>query len=374
MTQKTLKVGIISGNFGMYAHKPGWEACPGVEVAAVCTSREETARVAAAQNGIAKAYWNHVDMARDPDLDIIVVGTKPNLRRDMVLEAIRNGKHVFAMAPLAANLTDARDMRDAARAAGVVAGIDSVLPWHGANRFIRDELVSGRAGKPISVEARFVINLFNGNPHGDYWQWFGVRSTGASVYRNLGTHTLHLLVYLLGEVEAVAALTTIALKEWHFQDGTMMRPQVADTAQILLRFANGTMGTVTLGWCAAPISGWRMELSAANVSYRTEDTGYFPTNRDLKLFRGDRTQGFTPIAVPPAYPSIPTEQFQSELGAAQAWDITQAAQDFVRAVRTGGAPLPDFETGYHVEAVVEAISRAAETRSWVDVASVAAGF
>jgi len=373
MTEKTLKVGIISGNFGMYAHKPGWEASPGVEVAAVCTSREDTARQAAAQNGLAKAYWNHADMARDPDLDIIVVGTKPHLRREMVLEAIRNGKHVFAMAPFAANLQDARDMRDAARAAGVVAAIDSVMPWHGANRFIRDELASGRAGKPISVEARFVINLFNGNTHGDYWQWFGVRSNGASVVRNLGTHTLHLLVYLLGEVEAVTALTAMALKEWHFQDGTMMRPQVDDTAQILLRFANGTMGSVTLGWCSAPISGWRMELSAENVSYRTEDPGYFPTNADLKLLRGERTQEFVPMPVPPAYPSAPDERFRSALGAAQAWDIAQAAQDFVRAIRIGGAPLPDFETGYHVEAVIEAIALASESRTWVSVADVSAG-
>ena len=367
-----LKVGIISGNFGMNAHKPGWEACPGVEVTAVCTSREETARQAAAQNGIPKAYWNHADMARDPDLDIIVVGTRPSLRRDMVLEAIRNGKHVFAMAPFAANLEAAREMRDAARAAGVVAAVDSVMPWHGANRFIRDELVSGRAGKPISVDARFVINLFNVNPVGDYWQWFGTRSNGASVVRNLGTHTFHLLVYLLGEVESVAALTTTALKEWRTQDGKMMRPQVEDTAQILLRFANGTMGTVTLGWCAAPVSGWRMELSAEHVSYRTDDPGYFPTNADLKLFRGDRARGFEPMAVPLAYPSTPDERFRSALGTAQAWDIMQAAQDFVRAIRTGGAPLPDFETGYHVEAVLEAIRQASESRSWVNVAEVAA--
>jgi len=373
MAEKPLRVGIVSGNFGMYAHKPGWEACPGVEVAAVCTSREETARQAAAQNGVPKAYWNHAEMARDPDLDIIVIGTKPNLRREMVLEAIRNGKHVFAMAPFAANLEAAREMRDAARAAGVVAAVDSVMPWHGANRFIRDELVSGRAGKPISVEARFVINLFNGNPNGDYWQWFGTRSNGASAVRNFGTHTLHLLVYLLGEVEAVSALTTTALKEWHSADGTIRRSQVDDTAQVLLRFANGTMGTMTLAWCSAPISGWRMELMAEHVSYRTEDPGYFPTNADLQLFRGELTQGFVPMAVPSAYPSVPDERFRTALGAAQAWDIAQAAQDFVRAIRLGGAPLPDFETGYHVEAVLEAISRASEQRRWINVAEVAAG-
>jgi len=45
----------------------------------------------------------------------------------------------------------------------------------------------------------------------------------------------------------------------------------------------------------------------------------------------------------------------------------------VRAIRLGGAPLPDFETGYHVEAVLEAISRASEQRRWINVAEVAAG-
>ena len=44
----TLRVGIISAAWGTFAHLPAWRAVPGVEVTAVCTSRQETAEAAAA--------------------------------------------------------------------------------------------------------------------------------------------------------------------------------------------------------------------------------------------------------------------------------------------------------------------------------------
>ena len=43
----TLKVGIISANWGAMAHLPAWRSLPGVEVTSICTSRQETAEAAA---------------------------------------------------------------------------------------------------------------------------------------------------------------------------------------------------------------------------------------------------------------------------------------------------------------------------------------
>src|SRR5258705_2339559 len=183
-------------------------------------------------------------MAADPDLDIIDVGTRPDLRRDMVLAAIAHGKHVFAAANFAADIDAAREMRDAARAAGVVTALDSAIAQAPAHRRVKELIAEGMLGRRVSVATRLNMPLFHGPaPVGDHWRWFAKRAHGASALRNLGTHSLHLLVDLLGPIEEVTALGSIGLPEWRFPDGDVIVPEVEDSAHLLLRFASGVIGT-----------------------------------------------------------------------------------------------------------------------------------
>jgi len=121
----TLRVGIISANWGAFAHLPGWRAVPGVEVVGICTSRRETAEAAAARCGIERAFWNAQEMAADPDIDIVDCGTRPSIREAMVLACLRNGKHVYNAIPFAASLDGARTLHDAWRQSGTVSVVDA---------------------------------------------------------------------------------------------------------------------------------------------------------------------------------------------------------------------------------------------------------
>ena len=107
MTQK-LRVGIISANWGVMAHLPAWRANPDVEVVGICTAHQATAEAAAAANGIPRAFWDYRAMAQDPDIDIVDVGTRPNLRYDMCMAALAAGKHVYNGVPFADSMEHAR--------------------------------------------------------------------------------------------------------------------------------------------------------------------------------------------------------------------------------------------------------------------------
>ena len=109
--QDKLRVGIISANWGVTAHLPAWRAVDGVAVVAICTAHEETARTAAAANGIDKPYWDFRAMAADPDIDLIDCGTRPDLREQMVAAALQAGKHVYNGVPFATGLEGARTLR-----------------------------------------------------------------------------------------------------------------------------------------------------------------------------------------------------------------------------------------------------------------------
>src|SRR5687768_17279605 len=100
----TLRAGIISANWGAFAHLPGWRSLPGVEVTSISTSRQETAEAAAARGGIAQPFWDAQAMIRSGEIDIVDCGTRPSVRHPMVLTALQNGVHVYNGVPFAANI------------------------------------------------------------------------------------------------------------------------------------------------------------------------------------------------------------------------------------------------------------------------------
>lgn len=367
MTDK-LRVGIVSANWGMRAHLPAWQATGDAEVRAVCTSRQETAEAAAAQYGVPKAYWDATALCADPDLDIIDVGTRPDLRAPMVLTALANRKHVFASANFAPDLKTARKMRDAARKAGTVCALDSVFPWQAAHRHLKAMLDAGDLGRPIAVHARLFISHFaTPDAGGAGWRWFGVRKHGASAMRNLGTHSLHLLTWLLGPVKAVAAQMATAKEVWNFPDGSVQRPEVEDTAQLMLRFRGGTMAVLTVGWSSPARTGWYMELTGERATMVSVDSHGFPCGPRLKLSKGSAGGMLEPVTISPELEQPEGIRFDVPPTIPQVHDIADTVKNMAHAIRTGGTALPDFEAAFHVEAVLDAAHRAAVAREWITV-------
>jgi len=88
MTLKPLRVGVIGANWGLN-HIDAWRAVPGVEVAAICTSRRDTAEAAARETGVPRAMWDAQQLLADPTLDIIDVTPRPSIRAPLALQALQ---------------------------------------------------------------------------------------------------------------------------------------------------------------------------------------------------------------------------------------------------------------------------------------------
>lgn len=73
MGLNSIRVGIIGANVGYgwtpRSHAPAIAEMPGVEFAAVCTSREETAKQSADTYGVPLAFSNHKEMLNKADLE-----------------------------------------------------------------------------------------------------------------------------------------------------------------------------------------------------------------------------------------------------------------------------------------------------------------
>lgn len=72
------------------------------------------------------------------------------------------------------------------------------------------------------------------------WRWMADRSqAGVGAFGDLGTHVLDLLIWMFGGITSVTAT---------MDPGTNRYPGCEETGEALLRFSNGTIGTLTAAW------------------------------------------------------------------------------------------------------------------------------
>ena len=112
-----IRIGIVgAGRIVASEHVPRFRAIDGVELVGVANRSEESARRAADELGLARAYPSWQALVADPDLDAVLVGAWPMLHAPVTIAALEAGKHVLTEARMAATAEDARAMVRAARA------------------------------------------------------------------------------------------------------------------------------------------------------------------------------------------------------------------------------------------------------------------
>ncbi len=106
-----VRIGVIgAGGNTRTRHIPGFQAIPGVTVAAVCNRTLASGEKVAKEFGIPKVTDNWKEIIESPDIDAICIGTWPNLHGKLTVAALRAGKHVLTEARMARNLAEAELM------------------------------------------------------------------------------------------------------------------------------------------------------------------------------------------------------------------------------------------------------------------------
>ena len=96
MTQKQILVGIVGANanksWAKVSHVPAINGLPGLKLAAVATSNEQSAREAAEAFGTDRWFSDPLAMIRDDRIDLISISVKVPAHRELVLAALDAGK------------------------------------------------------------------------------------------------------------------------------------------------------------------------------------------------------------------------------------------------------------------------------------------
>src|SRR5262249_50702356 len=127
------------------------------------------------------------------EIDIVDVGTRPNLRFDMCMASLEAGKHVYDGVPFVDSMEHARTLHDAYVRTGRVAVIDAYSEHLPPIAFARELLDDGALGEVFSVTCTIQMSLFNWQASTFAYNWFWDRTAGCSALRNLGSHALNVL-------------------------------------------------------------------------------------------------------------------------------------------------------------------------------------
>lgn len=118
-----VRFGIIgTGRISDWVLK-GAEQDPRIKVTAVCSRTIEAAESFVKRNPLAKGakiYTSVAEMAADPEVDAVYIGTPNQTHCEYAIACLEAGKHVLCEKPLATNAEEGRRMVETAKAKGLL--------------------------------------------------------------------------------------------------------------------------------------------------------------------------------------------------------------------------------------------------------------
>ena len=359
MATNKLRVGIIGANvsygWSPGAHIPSLLALPDFELAAVCTAHEETAKASAEKFGARMAFHDHQEMVRHPDIDVVAVVVRVPLHHRLTMDALEAGKHVFTEWPLGANLQEAEELADMARAKGVhtMTGLQARC----APAFLRmKELIDeGYVGEVLSCH----MTQFNpgvlARTSGRTWQ--RDRTLGATVLTIAFGHAVDAMCMCVGDFQEVSAEVTTQVTQWHESDTDRMVDVTApDNVLVSGRLVGGAVASAHVGSIPSHGEGFRLEIFGreGTLVVTTPQTAQIGSLKLLGGKGGDSSLQELPMPegltwVPEAVPQGP------------AFNVGQMWGRFGDAIRNDKKAEPDFDTAVSLHRLLDTIQKASDT-------------
>lgn len=372
--KRRIGVGLIGSGFMGKAHALGFATATRVfdlpfevDLAVLADASAALAERAGKALGFRRSSGNWRDLLSDPEIDIIDITTPNTMHREMALAAIAAGKHVYCEKPLAPTSAEAREMADAAAAAGLATQVGFNYLKNPMLALAKEVIASGEIG---------AIRTFRGVHAEDYmtdsqapWTWRLDPAGGGGALADIGSHILATARYLVGPISSLLAETDTPIAERPVSAGAseLRAVEVEDVARLFLKFEGGASGSIEANWIA---TGRKMQHDFE--IYGSKGAILFTQERFNEIqiyFTEDRRgrRGFRTVVAGPEHE--PYGAFCVAPGHQIGFNDLKAIEvrDFLQVVAGGPQKGPDFREGYEVQKLVDLAYRSAREKRWLKV-------
>lgn len=341
-------------------------------------AKEDLARSGAESLGYEAWTVDWREAVTDPAVDVVDIVTPNFLHKEIALAAIAAGKHVYCEKPLAVTAVDAKEMYEAAEAAGVKTLVGFNYLRNPAIAEARRLIAGGALGDIWTFSGQFVLDACTDPDVAFTWR-FDRKLSGSGALGDLGAHIVSLAHVLVGPISSVAGLSRTFVTSrpepigaFGYSSGADLqapRHEVEndDATTFLIEFASGASGHIEASRVSTGRT-WhqRVEVvgSKGALQFVQQDI------HTLRLYlTGDPVErkGYREIELGPAhgdygafwpFAGVPIGVHELK---------TIEVHEWLDALSTGRRPDGDFYEGWQVCEVLDAVERSASERRWVDI-------
>lgn len=216
------------------------EAHPDTEIVAVWDEIPERGRKEAENRGV-RFYESLDELLQQPDIDGVVVDTPTNMHRDVMLAAVKAGKHIFTEKVVAATTAECNEILAAVKEAGIKLTVSLPRLNEGYTLAVQQILRDGLLGDVTLVRTRLSHNGGVPSERGpEGWlpaHFFSLEQCQGGAMIDLGCHPMYLARLFLGMPDSITATY-----------GYVTGRNVEDNAVSVLSYGNGAIAVVEAGF------------------------------------------------------------------------------------------------------------------------------
>lgn len=249
---ETVGIGLIGYGAMGRMHAYGYQSLPflynpmpaKIELVGVAEPSEVYAKLAEDQTRARLITTDYCQVLARKDIQIVDICVPNHIHSEVLLAAVKAGKHIYCEKPLCSNLEDA--VRIAQAASSSKRYFQMVFNYRFAPAVLRArQLVEeGFLGEVVSFEVKYLHSGYRNEARPMTWRLRKTESGGGALV-DLGSHCADLLVYITGlRVSQVFAEMRTIITRRNEIDGAQSQVDVDDMALVMTHLENGACGVV----------------------------------------------------------------------------------------------------------------------------------
>jgi len=276
--KRKVKIAVIgTGRMGSVHTRNIARLVPEADLVAVCDIRLEVAQAVADELGIQRVVQDYHELLADPEIEAILIATSTDTHAFIMKDVAEAGKHIFCEKPLALELDKIDEALEAVEKAGVKLQVGFNRRFDKSFQKVREIVASGEIGRPC------ILRITNRDP--DFPAMEFLRVSGG-IFLDLAIHDFDMVRFQLGEVVEVYAAGGVLIEPKLNEFGDI------DTDVVILKFANGAVGTIDNSRKAVYGYDQRLEVFCSN------GTAMANNEAETTIMKGNQ-QGF--LSAKPPY-------------------------------------------------------------------------
>ena len=181
MTSRDVRVGFIGSGFARRVQLPALALVPGTRPTAVASGHRANAEAVAREFGLPHVFTDGTELARSPDVDLVIVSSTPDTHARYAIAALEAGKHVLCEKPIGLNAAEVVELMRVRDRINVKIGEAFMVKTHQQWLRVRELIRSGKIGQLKSIIT--VFSYFNRDPgnvrHKPEWGGGGLLDIGS---------------------------------------------------------------------------------------------------------------------------------------------------------------------------------------------------